>query len=257
MAHTHPVRDTDPKFTINPITRQVSSIDNQKYALMQYDHNSERYTFEIDRYIEDHDMYLCKDKIEIHYINTSSSGEKQPGVYEVNDLKIAGESEDKLEFTWIITNNATKYAGVLSFLISFACVENYEVTYRWQTGINSSITISNGMNNGVVITEPYPDILTEWKNEIFKRDYAYEGAIKNGFEGTEEEWYETVMTWGKTLAIWSAKQNKLSWVTNKDIDDMFNGTYVGSEDDSIEGYYPSYEVVGENLIIQNGVSMDG
>ena len=103
----------------------------------------------------------------------------------------------------------------------------------------------------------YPDILAEWKADLFGRNYAYEGAVKNGFEGTEEEWYEEILEWAKTLTIWRAKQNKLTWVTDEDIDAMFEGTYEGEEDESAEGCYPIYEVVDENLVIGTGVIIDG
>lgn len=66
MAHKHSVYDTDPHFAIDPITRAITNQSTTKTQLMQYDHNSERFTFEIPRLVDGHDMKLC-DKIEIHY----------------------------------------------------------------------------------------------------------------------------------------------------------------------------------------------
>ena len=66
--HKHPVYDTDTHFVIDPITRVVSNPESKKTILMQNDHNSERFSFEITRYIEGHDLTLS-DKVEIHYAN--------------------------------------------------------------------------------------------------------------------------------------------------------------------------------------------
>ena len=86
------------------------------------------------------------------------------------------------------------------------------------------------------------DILAQWKNELFGTDHSYENAIQNGFEGTEQEWYEHLSKWHKDPHIWRAKNNKLAWVTAADIDAMIDGTYEGSED------ITSFTVDGETLI---------
>ena len=71
MAHTHTVKDTDTLFVIDPITRAVVNAESKKTMLMQYDHNSETFTFEIPRYVEEHDMSLCN-RVEIHYNNINN-----------------------------------------------------------------------------------------------------------------------------------------------------------------------------------------
>ena len=48
MAHIHSVYDNDTHFKIDPATRQISN-ESGKVVLMQNDHNSERFTFEIPR----------------------------------------------------------------------------------------------------------------------------------------------------------------------------------------------------------------
>ena len=50
MAHTHDVIDYDKHFVIDPVTRQIDN-KSGKIVLMQNDHNSERFTFEIPRYV--------------------------------------------------------------------------------------------------------------------------------------------------------------------------------------------------------------
>lgn len=54
MGHEHSVLETDTRFKINPITRQIVNESNKKLTLIQGDHNSERFGFEIPRHIEKH-----------------------------------------------------------------------------------------------------------------------------------------------------------------------------------------------------------
>ena len=78
MEHKHGVFDSDTLFSINSTTRQVKADPSHKTTLMQNDHNSERFTFELPRYIEQHDMAECN-QVEIHYLN-SSSRDKDSGI---------------------------------------------------------------------------------------------------------------------------------------------------------------------------------
>ena len=57
--HNHNVYDTDNKFTIDGITRAIKNVSSSKTTVMQFDHNSEVFTFEVPRYIEGHDMTEC------------------------------------------------------------------------------------------------------------------------------------------------------------------------------------------------------
>lgn len=71
MPHTHPVIDNDLHFSINTLTREISN-GSKKVKLMQGDHASEIFTFEIPRYVDGHDMSLCN-KIAVHYINVGTA----------------------------------------------------------------------------------------------------------------------------------------------------------------------------------------
>ncbi len=66
MSHNHNIADSDTRFIIDPITRIIRNQASKKTTLMQNDHNSERFTFELPRYVEGHDMSLCN-AVEIHY----------------------------------------------------------------------------------------------------------------------------------------------------------------------------------------------
>lgn len=186
-THDHIIIDKDPHFIIDPITRAISiesSDKPSKIALMQYDHNSERFSFEIDTSIEGHDM-LRTSEVTIHYCNvgSGSNGQRNDDVYKVTDVTLDPDDPNKLLFTWLISENATLYSGTLSFVVIFSCYKNVEVTkvdkdgneytevekktiYRWGTDFYNSIGIKAGMNNGEAIVENYSDYLLQWKNEI-------------------------------------------------------------------------------------------
>ena len=166
MAHIHEVIDSDKCFTIDPITRAiVNDAGNKKTQLIQNDHNSERFAFQLPRYIEGHDMSLSN-KVEVHYINLDqTSNERSVGVYEVNDLALSEDNESVL-LSWLISNNATKYVGVLSFAICFKCMSDDVIDYSWNTAINSSIQIAKGMYNSEIIIKDYIDVLEVWKEEF-------------------------------------------------------------------------------------------
>ena len=183
MAHIHEVIDSDKCFTIDPITRAiVNDAGNKKTQLIQNDHNSERFAFQLPRYIEGHDMSLSN-KVEVHYINLDqSSNERSVGVYEVTDLALSEDNESVL-LSWLISNNATKYVGVLSFAICFKCMSDNVIDYSWNTAINSSIQIAKGLYNSEIITKDYIDVLEAWKEE-FGLKLSGEYLTKSNPEGT-------------------------------------------------------------------------
>lgn len=166
MAHTHSVVDNDNHFVIDPVTRTVRNNSN-KVLLVQNDHNSERFTFECPRFIEEHDMSLC-DSIKVLYINLNKKTQEETcGIYEVDDLSINANNLEQITFSWLISRNATSFAGSLTFMVQMTCIsDDGTVDYCWQTGITKGITIVDGMDNEETIVEDYPDILQKWKNDI-------------------------------------------------------------------------------------------
>lgn len=166
MAHKHSIYDNDQHFMIDPITRSIVNKASQKNTLIQYDHNSERFTFEIPRYIDGHDMSQC-DVVEVHYLNINpSTKEQNSGVYLVEDLQISPHDDDIVICSWLISQGATRLSGALNFLIRFICTTDGVVEYAWNTAICSSINISSGIYNEESVDEQYTDILLTWYNTI-------------------------------------------------------------------------------------------
>lgn len=258
MAHLHPVYDTDPHFIINSTSRVITYSSKEKLILVQGDHNSQRYTFEIPRYIDGHDMAKC-DRVQIHYTNIDSATgrNRSYGISIIDDLQIsysktwviksdaAGEfattqisftsngqkftsiganwdggpivlyydnteiagyepgtetqytfdneayrtltfdtpptgalltwlqsnavkqtsdtdDENTLVFSWLIPCTGTMYIGSLRFVIHFACTSNGTIEYLWNTGVYSSVTVSESIDNSEnVIGQYYENLIPD------------------------------------------------------------------------------------------------
>ncbi len=176
MPHEHPICDSDKHFIIDPITRNITN-QSSKITIMQYDHNSERFTFEIPKFIECHDMSLC-DAVRIHFINIGSiKTDTASGVYEVDDVAVSLDNPDAITFSWLIKGSSTKYNGSLNFAIRFYCFSDENVIdYSWGTNIYSGIKVSNGLENSDMIVEDYVDVLEKWKQEVI--DICIQPATK-------------------------------------------------------------------------------
>ena len=168
MEHKHYVYDTDTHFLIDPITRAVKNATSKKVTLIQYDHNSERFTFDCPRYIEGHDMAECN-KVEVHFLNIDAkTQEKKTGLYETTDLQISADDESIVSCSWLISINSTRLVGSLNFIIRYICEENGIVSYAWNTGVNSDIVISSGINSAEPFVAEYVDIIEQWKESVMQ-----------------------------------------------------------------------------------------
>lgn len=186
-SHEHfdyDIIDADEHFTIDTVTRIISNANkNRKVSLMQYDNKSERYSFDIDRMIDGHDLMNCN-RVQIHFTN-----EKHPGVYLVDDVAVMKNNDDKITFSWLISNDATCYNGSLRFLVSFECVEGDKILYRWSTAIYDGIKIAAGFDNDNTIVELYADELLAWQNHMeteFIPNQINELYIEREFATSEE-----------------------------------------------------------------------
>jgi hypothetical protein len=166
MAHLHSIYDSDLHFVIDPDTRVITNQMENKNSVIQFDHNSERFTFELPRYIEEHDMLTCN-RVEVHYLNIEAkTGDQNIGIYEVQDLQVSPHDDKVVICSWLVSNNATKYAGTLNFVLRFACVTN-QVDYIWNTAVFKNFAIQNGLYNSEPVVEQYADVLAEWYQSLF------------------------------------------------------------------------------------------
>ena len=167
MAHNHNIVEDASHFEINPHTREVIYTGEKAELLVQYDHNSERFTFRLPRIIEGHDM-LISDRVEIHFQNIGTkSDEVASGVYYVSHLEEI-EGTDQIEFSWLVGKESTVYAGTIKFIIRFVCVdEDKKVVYSWSTRVCTGKWIGEGMNNNDSVDEEYIDTMKITKNGTY------------------------------------------------------------------------------------------
>lgn len=168
-SNTHAVKDPDTHFVIDPDTREITNYSYNRHALMQYDHQSEIFTFELPRYVENHDMTLCN-RVRVHFINTDEiTGEHNSDVAEMDDLSVNSVDENTVVSTWCIRREATQLAGTLSFAVQYMCVDDDgAVTYEWHTDIYSGVEVKAGLNNGDASVVNYSNILEEWYQKLFE-----------------------------------------------------------------------------------------
>lgn len=174
MSHDLEVRDMDSYFIIDPYSRSITKETDSDDEVVQYDHNSERFTFKIPKIVEGHDMSTCN-CIEVHYINTSSgtsvsTRSSNADIYIVNDLIEDPTDDESLIFTWLLSQNGTQFAGNIKFQIHFKCYgdggsENPD--YIWNTQIYSSaIKVLEGYDCAVLIPELNPDAIQRFEQRI-------------------------------------------------------------------------------------------
>ena len=172
MAHNHSVYDNDTHFEIDAVTRAVRNASQTKTMVVQHDHNSERFTFEIPKMIDGHDMSTCN-IVQVHYINTDSKDKTNTfhGVYEVTDMQISPDDSDVVICSWLISGNATQYVGNLSFVVRFVCSSEVgTVDYAWNTAVHSNVFVTAGIYNGEEVVDYYADVLEQWREELFGAD---------------------------------------------------------------------------------------
>jgi lysophospholipase L1-like esterase len=215
MAHKHPVYDTDTHFSINANTRQIRNDSSKKTMLMQGDHNSERFSFELPRYIEGHDMFLCN-PVEVHYLNIDEAGkELRSGLYTVDDLLISEEGPETVVGTWLISSNATQLAGSLHFLLKFRCVDEETTTYTWHTDVYKNIRIAEGIHAGETLETDYVDIVEQWRNEVIQEITGAVNAEVTKWKETESAEVRGIMNeygaqWNQALAVERARVDNLA-----------------------------------------------
>lgn len=251
MEHKHIVYDTDTHFLIDPITRAVKNATSKKVTLIQHDHNSERFTFDCPRYIEGHDMAECN-KVEVHFLNIDAkTQEKKTGLYKTTDLQISADDESIVSCSWLISINATQLVGSLNFIIRYICEENGVVSYAWNTGVNSDIVISSGINSAELFTTEYVDIIEQWKESVmqtFREDLT---AWKD--QTAEEMKAEVKREFSAEIDVERKRINNLSRLKDgsttgdaelQDIRVGADGKTYGSAGESVREQYNSLSAAG-------------
>lgn len=176
MAHNHAVVDSDERFAIDPDTRQITT-SAKRITLIQHDHDSEAFSFEIPRTVEGHDM-LQSNVVEVHFNNVDGRTRATScGVYEVKDLA-EGDDPDVLTFSWLVSGKATEHVGRLEFSVRFACVgDGGEIEYDWHTAVFGKVSVEKGIyNTDRLYVEKY-DVLADHGMRIEAIEEKGSGAV--------------------------------------------------------------------------------
>ena len=247
MSHLHNINDTDTKFIVDGISRAIKNTSSSKTTVMQFDHNSEIFTFEVPRYIEGHDMMQCN-RVEVHYLNIdTATKEENQGIYLVNDLQVNEDDENKLTCSWVISQGATGLVGSLHFLLRFICSTDGVLDYVWNTSIHTGIYVSKGIYNADIVAESYLETIKEWENRL----EVVENSI--GGSGISPIIKVTPIEGGNRLEITDAEGTKVV--------DIMNGTNGKDGTDGQDGVGGStgvseadvLELINQQLgVIENG-----
>ena len=221
MSHQHEVHDSDLHFTVDAKTREIKN-NSGKIKIMQYDHQSECFTFDVPRHIDGHDMSTCN-RVEIHYLNVGGN-DRNAGLYVVDDLDVSSDDENVVVCSWLLTDNATRLSGSLSFILRFVCLTDDVVDYAWHTAPYSGISIVAGIHNTEVIVEEHADVLAEWESRI--------SALEQGGSFSP---IATVEKSGTEATISITDKNGTTTVTISDGKDGANGADGKDGEDGIDG----------------------
>lgn len=167
------------RLVIDPIAKKIST-KYEKIRLVQKDNNSTRVTFEMPRYVRGHDMSNCS-TVEVHYDNISIDRKQiNSDVYIVNDIVVAPEDDQTINFSWLVSRNATQIVGNVEFSLHFGCDEDPSLEYAWHTTTYSGIVVLVGKHNTEAVVESNPDIFEGLKAELNDRIDKINDSIYGG-----------------------------------------------------------------------------
>ncbi len=166
--HFHPVVDDDDYFVIDPDTKRITNKSGRINYIMQKDHKSERYTIELPRIVEGHDMTLCN-RVYVYFNNVGENAEiGREDFAEITDLQVSPDNPDTVICTWLIERHATQLVGSLAFLIQYACaLDDGTVDYEFHSDWYSNIVVKKGRPDPNPVILEYNNILEQWYRRIF------------------------------------------------------------------------------------------
>ena len=219
--------ETEPHIIIGE-DRVITVPKELQRIAVQYDHDVETVTFDCPRYWDDLDM--SKLNIYINYMRK----DRYIGCYKATDIAVDGANSNIMHFNWKISRNVSEVVGELKFLVCIkkSDAEGYEVNH-WNSELNTEMYISQGLEAEESIFDAYPDIISQWEDEV----NAVKQILLNARDSGELD--------GATFTPSVDEAGNLSWTNDKGRE---NPATV-----NIKGYSPSVSVKeiagGKQLII--------
>ena len=152
--------ETEPHIIIGE-DRVISVPKELQRIAVQYDHDVETVTFDCPRYWDDLDM--SKLNIYINYMRK----DRYVGCYKATDITVDDADSNIMHFNWKISRNVSEVVGELKFLVCIkkSDAEGYEVNH-WNSELNTEMYISQGLEAEESIFDAYPDIISQWEDEV-------------------------------------------------------------------------------------------
>lgn len=152
--------ETEPHIVIGD-DRIVSVPKELQRIAVQYDHDVETVTFDCPRYWDGLDM--SKMNIYVNYMRKDQYVDS----YKTTDIAVDTANPNVMHFNWTISRNVSKVSGGLKFLV---CIkksddEGFEINH-WNSELNNEMYISEGLEADPSTLDPYPDIISQWENEV-------------------------------------------------------------------------------------------
>ena len=219
--------ETEPHIIIGE-DRVISVPKELQRIAVQYDHDVETVTFDCPRYWDDLDM--SKLNIYINYMRK----DRYVGCYKATDITVDDADSNIMHFNWKISRNVSEVVGELKFLVCIkkSDAEGYEVNH-WNSELNIEMHISQGLEAEESIFDAYPDIISQWEDEV----NAVKQILLDARDSGELD--------GATFTPSVDEAGNLSWTNDKGRE---NPATV-----NIKGYSPSVSVKeiagGKQLII--------
>lgn len=152
--------ETEPHIVIGD-DRIVSVPKELQRIAVQYDHDVETVTFDCPRYWDGLDM--SKMNIYVNYMRK----DRYIDSYKTTDIAVDTANPNVMHFNWTISRNVSKVSGELKFLVCIkkSDAEGSEINH-WNSELNNEMYVSEGLEADPSILDPYPDIISQWENEV-------------------------------------------------------------------------------------------
>lgn len=152
--------ETEPHIVIGE-DRIISVPEELRRIAVQYDHDVETVTFDCPRYWDGLDMSELS--IYINYMRK----DRHVACYKATDIIVDNADPNIMHFNWTVSRNVSEVKGELKFLV---CIkkgdsEGYEINH-WNSELNTEMYISEGLEVDPSILDPYPDIISQWEDEV-------------------------------------------------------------------------------------------
>lgn len=151
---------TEPHIVIGD-DRFIIVPDELKRIAVQFDHDVETVTFDCPRYWDGIDM----SKLYI-YINYMRS-DMVLGCFKAENVTVDPDNDRLMHFTWTISQNVSLAKGNLSFLVCIRKADaNGNEENHWNSELCKDMYVSEGLECGEAVLEPFPDILSQWEEDV-------------------------------------------------------------------------------------------